>query len=92
VTGETPNAKSAEILAKLQEIEERLDKLQREERPRTLSDLIARLVPREVRQHLLAARREQLLAVEAYIDHLVQRIDEAEKHEGGHEHRRIAVE
>ena len=88
----TPNASNTEVMEKLQQIEERLSQLEREQRPRFLRGLLARLVPREVRRHLLAARREQLLAVEAYLDHLINRLEQAEKQGEGHPRRRIAVE
>lgn len=81
-----------EIMEKLQQIEERLERIEREERPRSLREVIGRLVPREVRQHLRAARREQLLAVDAWLHHLIQRLEEEERHEPGRGRRRISVE
>lgn len=87
---------NADVVAKLRQLEERLDKLEREERreerPRNLWEALMGMVPREVRAHLLAARREQLLAVEAYIDHLIARLDEAEKRVASRERRRIEVQ
>ena len=75
---------------KIQELEARLDRLEREQPPQHLRDWLDRLVPREVRQHLRAARREQLLAARAYLDHVIQRMDEPEK--AGGQRRRIEVE
>jgi tetrahydromethanopterin S-methyltransferase subunit G len=86
------SSNNAEVMERLRSLEERLDQIQREQRPRGLRNLVARLVPREVRQHLKAARREQLLAVEAYIDHLIKRLDETDEQEQGRQRRRIEVE
>jgi hypothetical protein len=86
------SSENAEILAKLQQIEDRLNQIEREEQPRTLGDLINRLVPRDVRQHLRAARREQLLAAQAYLGHIIARMDEAGRADEGRSRRRIDVQ
>jgi hypothetical protein len=83
---------NAEQRERISQLEERLDRLERErmERPGNLAELLDRLVPSEVRQHLRAARREQLLAARAWIDVIINRMDEAET-KGGRR-RRIEVE
>ena len=66
---------------KLRELEERLSALEQDRtgNGRRLADLrgfLERLVPVEVRRHLRTAQREQLLAARAYLDHVIERIDD----------------
>ncbi len=65
----------ANLEQRLRELEGRLREMQEREhrRPRAL---VERMVPPEVRAHLRAARREQLLAVRALVDSAITRLDE----------------
>ena len=77
---------------KIQQIEERLDHLEREHAPGMprLLDVVDRFFPRNVREHLKAARREQLLAVRALVDDLLEGTDESAAR--NNKRRRIDVE
>lgn len=64
---------------RIQQLEERLDHLEREQSsglPNVL-DIVDRFFPRNVREHLRAARREQLLAARALIDDLIEGTEES---------------
>jgi hypothetical protein len=83
---------------RIRELEERLEQLEDELKRRDgggLFDFVGSLVPADVRGHLRAACREQLLAVSSYLNHMAgkatQAADAAEG-SGSKEHRRIAVE
>lgn len=60
---------------RIRALEEQLRELQ-ERHERSPRGMIERLVPRETRAHLRAARREQLLAVRSLIDEAVKRTEE----------------
>jgi hypothetical protein len=84
---------------RIRELEERLEQLERELTRRQggrLSNLLDSLLPSEVRGHLRAAGREQMLAVSAYLDHMAgkasEAADAAEGTGGPREHRHIPVE
>lgn len=69
---------------RLAELEERLRdmELEREEHKsrhplRIVRELVEEVVPTDVRRHMLAARRERLLAVRAYIDRAISRVEDA---------------
>lgn len=83
---------NAEQSERIQQLEERLDRIERErsQRPQNLGELVDRLVPGEVRQHLRAARREQLLAMRAWLDVMIERVDEGGTKGGRRRH--IGVE
>ncbi|HEX8939301.1 MAG TPA: hypothetical protein VF763_03975 [Candidatus Limnocylindrales bacterium] len=69
-----------DLTARLAVLEERLVELERErERERTdgLEALLGRIFPAEVRGHMRAARKEQLLAVRSMLDHWIDRLDRA---------------
>lgn len=80
---------------RIQELEARLEQLETRlantSRAPTLMGMMDRLVPRDVRQHMRNARREQLLAARAMVDHLLSRIDEVEQQQGG-TRRRVEVQ
>jgi len=64
--------------ARLAHLEERLAELEaRESEAASIETLIAQLVPSDVRTHLRAARKEQLLAARALLDHWIARTDRA---------------
>ncbi len=69
---------------RIAELEERLRELELErdvERGRNpfqvIRDLRDELVPTEVRRHMLAARRENLLAMRSYLDRAIARLESA---------------
>ena len=65
-------------VARLAQLEERLAKLEaRESEAASIETLITQLVPSDVRAHLRAARKEQLLAARAMLDHWIARVDRA---------------
>jgi hypothetical protein len=66
-----------DLEAQVAELEERLAAMEaREERePRGLIGLWRDLMPPEARKHLRAARKEQLLAARALVDHWIERVD-----------------
>jgi len=69
---------STDEAARLAILEERLAELEaREADVGSIATLIAQLVPSDVRTHLRAARKEQLLAARAMMDHWIARIDRA---------------
>lgn len=86
------NGASDEQSEKIRQLEERLDRMERERNQRqlNLSNVANRLVPPEVRQHLRAARREQLLAARAWLDAMINQLDESGQKSGTR--RRIDVE
>ncbi len=67
---------------RIAELEQRLADLERKERAeKRVRGLIRELVPAEVRDHLKAARREQLMAARSFLDHWIERLDKKEKPE-----------
>ena len=71
----------SETGTRVEDLEQRIAELEAELRarrgPRLDLGVIAReLVPSEVRTHLRAAQRERLLAVRAYIDRAIARVEE----------------
>lgn len=69
---------SSDLVARLAVIEERLAELEsRDSETDGIEALLARLFPIEVRGHLRAARKEQLLAARALLDHWINRLDRA---------------
>ena len=82
---------------KIEDLEERISALERDRsrgsRPLTdLRELLERLVPTEVRQHLRTSQREQVMAVRAYLDYIIERIDEEETTRERRAPRRVNVE
>ena len=84
---------------RIRELEERLEQLERELGRREgggVAGLLESLLPGEVREHLRAAAREQMLAVSAYLNHMAGKASEAaEAAEGaprGGERRHIPVD
>ena len=84
----TPGATPANVEERVRWLEERLRDLQEryERRPQALREriesrprgLLERMVPQEVRAHLRASQREQLLALRAWLDVAIQRIEPSE--------------
>lgn len=69
---------SPDLSARLAVLEERLIELEgREHELEGLETFLVRLFPTEVRSHMRAARKEQLLAARAMLDHWIDRLDRA---------------
>jgi hypothetical protein len=83
---------------RIRELEERLSQLERElarqDSGGRLSELANSLIPGEVREHMRAAWREQMLAVSAYLDHMAGKASDVAGSEqpGSTERRHIRVE
>jgi hypothetical protein len=66
----------AELTARIAMLEERLAAFEAHaERADPFDRLLADLIPAEVRQHMRAARKEQLLAARSFLDHWIERMD-----------------
>jgi hypothetical protein len=84
---------------RIRELEERLEQLERELKSREgghLSHFLESLLPAEVREHMRAAAREQMLAVSSYLSHMAGKASDvaasAERPPGSREHRRVPVD
>jgi hypothetical protein len=66
-----------DLEAQLAELEQRLAAVEaREERePRGLVGLWREVFPPEARKHMRTARKEQLLAARAFLDHWIERLE-----------------
>jgi hypothetical protein len=77
--------REAELLARLAVLEARYAELDerardaearaREHGGESIESLLTAFLPSEARTHLRAARKEQLLAARAVLDHLIDRVD-----------------
>lgn len=63
------------LLDRLGELEQRLADVEARQEEPGVESLVRRLVPPDARRHLRAARKEQLLAARAFIDHWIERLD-----------------
>src|SRR5919108_3525033 len=85
----TPGTTPANMEERVRRLEERLRDLQEryEGRPQAMLGriesqpraLLERMVPSEVRAHLRASQREQLLALRAWLDLAIQRTEQSER-------------
>jgi hypothetical protein len=74
---------TADLHARIAELEQRLKDLERQEREqRRMGDLLRDLFPAEVRTHLRAAQREQLMAARSFLDHWIDRLEKRETPHG----------
>lgn len=64
-----------DLLERLGELEGRIAEVEARQEEPGVGSLVRRLVPPEARLHLRAARKEQLLAARAFIDHWIDRLD-----------------
>ncbi len=66
-----------ELEDRLAELEDRLAtlELREAEEPRGVLGLMRAVIPAEARVHMRAARREQLLAARAFLDHWIERLE-----------------
>jgi hypothetical protein len=86
-TPDTTDTTPADVEERVRRLEERVRDLQDryERRPRAVLGrsrpraLLERMVPSEVRAHLRASQREQLLALRAWLDVAIQRTEQAER-------------
>lgn len=74
-----PDGTTADLQARIAELEERLtDMERREQNERRVHDLLRDIFPAEVRSHLKAAQREQLMAARSFLDHWIDRLEKGE--------------
>ena len=71
-------ATTAELEAKVAELERRLAAMEADKHPSGLVSLIDTLFPADVRTHMRAARKEQLMAMRSFLDHWIEKVDEPE--------------
>jgi hypothetical protein len=80
---------------RIRELEMRLNALERElsarDRSLDLRGWMQKLVPSDVRGHLAAAQRENMLAVRAYLDRMIGGLEQGEE-KGEGSRRRVNVE
>lgn len=72
-------ASGNDLAARLQRLEKRLDRLERRRGAAFVEGLLRELVPADMRQHLRAAQREQLLAARSFLDHWIEKTERAER-------------
>ena len=96
MTDEAPRDRTAELEARLAELERR-------SRPTSSGDgrsgieaafwaMVHTIFPDEARKHMKAAGREQLLAARVYLDRWIAQLDEAEEEKGRAAREHIEVE
>ena len=74
---------TVELQARIAELEERLKDLEARDRERRRGgDLLSDLFPPDVRGHLRAAQREQLMALRSYLDRWIAKTEERETPRG----------
>lgn len=69
-------ATTGELEARISDLEAKLRAMEAEKHEGTIPSLIDTLFPTDVRHHLRAARKEQLLAVRSFLDHWIEAADE----------------
>jgi hypothetical protein len=70
-----PTGSEADLAARIAVLEERLAEFESRDEADPMGRLLEGLIPAEVRQHMRAARREQLLAARSFLDHWIDRLD-----------------
>lgn len=69
-------AAGGELDARIAELESRVREMERREHESgPLRSVLREIFPPEVREHMRAARKEQLLAMRAILDHWIERVD-----------------
>ena len=71
-------ATTAELEARIAELEQRLKTMQADRETWGAGALLDALFPPDVRKHIRAARKEQLLAMRSFLDHWIEKQDAAE--------------
>lgn len=79
-----------DLASRVAELERRLRRMESRRMP-TFRSLLREMLPPEVRGHLRAAQKEQLLAARAFLDHWIERA-ERERAERPRGRERITVE
>jgi len=69
-------ATQAELEQRIASLEKRIAELQAESTPGGVFALVDQLFPPETRQHMRAARKEQLLAFRSLIDKWIARVED----------------
>ncbi len=69
-------ATQAELEQRIADLEKRLAELQGDGEPAGIFSLMDTIFPAETRQHLRAARKEQLLAFRSLLDKWIARMDD----------------
>jgi len=65
---------TAELRARIAQLEEKIKELERREE-QGIEKMFRTLVPEDVRVHMRAAQKEQLLAVRSMLDHWIERAE-----------------
>lgn len=74
---------TVDLHARIAELEQRLKDLERKEGDeRRMANVLRDLFPPEVRTHLKAAQREQLMAARSFLDHWIDRLEHKETPRG----------
>lgn len=77
--------------ARVSELEARIREMERREHEAgPMRSILRELFPAEAREHLRAARREQLLAMRSFLDHWIDKVEE--KDAGSSTRERITLE
>jgi hypothetical protein len=85
-----PDASTIDLQARIAELEQRLKDVERRTGDKgRMADIFQAFFPPEVKTHLKAARREQLMAARSFIDHWIERLEE---HETPHGRESISVD
>jgi hypothetical protein len=96
MTQESPTDRTAELEARLAELERRAPPPSGEGRSgieTAFWAMMSQLFPDEARRHLRAAGREQLMAARVYLDRWIAQLDEREEEESAtRSHERIEIE
>lgn len=69
-------ATTADLEARIAQLEAKLRQIEAEGDERPLRSLMESLFPSEARTHIRAAQKEQLLAMRAFLDHWITKVDE----------------
>jgi hypothetical protein len=73
---DVPTGAEAELAARIAMLEQRLAELEAGDgMDRPFERLLGEMFPSEVRDHMRAARKEQLLAARSFLDHWIDRLD-----------------
>lgn len=70
---------TSDLGTRVAELEARLREMERRDREKgAIHSILSELLPAEVREHMRAARKEQLLAVRSLLDHWIERVERRE--------------